>query len=290
MTLEPRNNKYVQYFEHIRQIQGYIRSRADFFDVPKIDNTNIDRSLAKIHASVFKSVKKVALNKESLFDLETNKANIARTYTKPIWNSSHMLTAIRTKRSSLELSVSQIGLPMLNSNNRRLALHKRSSSKQQKSDENDDSDDTDSDESTRTDDGGIIRVVDHVNRKDNDNDDDAEDGNHEDESNNSSNDDADSNAPLRFTPKLTKIDRGHHRRLLRHRRKQLHFSASADSVVNRLSNHLNNGDDDDDDGSSDSDQERQGTPQMSDTDLVGSLSEFSDSLTDVRHIDFFDAS
>jgi len=245
MTLEPRNNKYVQYFEHIRQIQGYICKRADLYDVPKIDNTNIDRSLATIHASVFKSIKKVALNNECLYDLSTNKAKISRTYTKPKWTSSSMLSAIRTKRSSLELNVSQIGLA-IQSSNRRLALHTRSNVG--------DESDTDSDESTRTDDGSIIHVVDE---------DDVRDG-------------SKSESPLSFSPKLSRFDRNH-RRTARNRRRS-HFSNLADNEMRGP----------DEGESSGSDQE---TPQqLSDTEIVGSLSEFSDSTIDVRHLDLFDAS
>lgn len=53
MTLEPRLNKYVKYFDNIRVIQSRLCSEADLLFVPKVDNTNVDRSLAFIHQTLF---------------------------------------------------------------------------------------------------------------------------------------------------------------------------------------------------------------------------------------------
>lgn len=245
MTLEPRNNKYVQYFEHIRQIQSYICSRADYYDVPKIDNSNIDRSLATIHASVFKSIKKVVLSNESLYDLNLNKANISRTYTKPIWNSSRMLKAIRKKRTSLELNVSTT-TPIANIR-QRLSLQQETKT--------DEESDTDSDESTRTDDGANQA------------------------SNVNSGAEVPVQFPVQFSPKLTRFERNH-KRLIRSRKK-MQLTSPVDDTFG-IEPEI----------SSESDQDLLRQHQLSsDTDgAVGSLSEFSDSISDVRHMDFFDAS
>lgn len=54
MTLDPRRNKYVKYMRNIRAIQDYLRKRADKHLVPKVNNTNVDRSVAAIHATVFR--------------------------------------------------------------------------------------------------------------------------------------------------------------------------------------------------------------------------------------------
>ncbi|KAE8732329.1 P-loop NTPase domain-containing protein LPA1-like protein [Hibiscus syriacus] len=53
MTLDPAKNKYVKYIKNIRAIQDYLCKRADKHLVPKINNTNVDRSVAAIHAIVF---------------------------------------------------------------------------------------------------------------------------------------------------------------------------------------------------------------------------------------------
>ncbi|KAF0979858.1 hypothetical protein FDP41_001011 [Naegleria fowleri] len=107
MTLEPRNNKYVKYFQNIRQIQKYLYDRAEVYNVPKIDNTNIDRSIAAIHGSVFKSMKMVFEGKK-LFNFETGKCSSV--HPKALfdkkhqhWSSKRMLQALQKKRESLEI-------------------------------------------------------------------------------------------------------------------------------------------------------------------------------------------
>ena len=106
MTLEPRNNKYVKYFQNIRQIQKYLYDRADAFNVPKIDNTNIDRSIAAIHGSVFKSMKMVFDGKK-LFNYDSEKCLSVHPKTLFIkqhqWSSKRMLQALQRKRESLEI-------------------------------------------------------------------------------------------------------------------------------------------------------------------------------------------
>ncbi|KAG6735826.1 hypothetical protein POTOM_061508 [Populus tomentosa] len=51
MTLDPAKNKYVKYIRNIRTIQDYLCKRADKHLVPKINNTNVDKSVAAIHAT-----------------------------------------------------------------------------------------------------------------------------------------------------------------------------------------------------------------------------------------------
>ncbi|KAL0480780.1 hypothetical protein AKO1_006960 [Acrasis kona] len=101
MTLEPRNNKYVKYFHNIRTIQQYICDRADFLNIPKIDNTNIDRSLAASHSSVFKCLKRLSKSNDSMYDHKTDKAKVVPPVQYASWSSRRMLNAIRKKRSSL---------------------------------------------------------------------------------------------------------------------------------------------------------------------------------------------
>ncbi|KAI9143579.1 hypothetical protein BKA69DRAFT_83213 [Paraphysoderma sedebokerense] len=53
MTVDPRHNKYIKYFKNIRKIQNYLCEGADACLIPKIDNTNVDRSLAIVHRTIF---------------------------------------------------------------------------------------------------------------------------------------------------------------------------------------------------------------------------------------------
>ncbi|KAJ4744692.1 hypothetical protein LUZ62_003734 [Rhynchospora pubera] len=71
MTLDPAKNKYVKYIRNIRSIQEYLCNRADKHLVPKINNTNVDRSVAAIHATVFSCLRKREAG-ESLYDAITN--------------------------------------------------------------------------------------------------------------------------------------------------------------------------------------------------------------------------
>ncbi|KAK5846919.1 P-loop NTPase domain-containing protein LPA1 homolog 1-like isoform X1 [Gossypium arboreum] len=71
MTLDPAKNKYVKYIRNIRTIQDYLCKRADKHLVPKVNNTNVDRSVAAIHATVFSCLRRREAG-ESLYDPITN--------------------------------------------------------------------------------------------------------------------------------------------------------------------------------------------------------------------------
>ncbi|CAH9097456.1 unnamed protein product [Cuscuta epithymum] len=71
MTLDPAKNKYVKYIRNIRTIQEYLCNRADKHLVPKINNTNVDRSVASIHATVFGCLRRRDVG-EKLYDPMTN--------------------------------------------------------------------------------------------------------------------------------------------------------------------------------------------------------------------------
>ncbi|XP_059297525.1 P-loop NTPase domain-containing protein LPA1 homolog 2-like [Lycium ferocissimum] len=75
MTLDPAKNKYVKYIRNIRTIQEYLCNRADKYLVPKINNTNVDRSVAGIHATVFSCLRRREAG-EQLYDPITNMASI----------------------------------------------------------------------------------------------------------------------------------------------------------------------------------------------------------------------
>ncbi|KAL6979370.1 hypothetical protein U1Q18_021035 [Sarracenia purpurea var. burkii] len=71
MTLDPAKNKYVKYIRNIRTIQEYLCKRADKHLVPKINNTNVDKSVAAIHATVFSCLRRREAG-EQLYDSATN--------------------------------------------------------------------------------------------------------------------------------------------------------------------------------------------------------------------------
>ncbi|KAI3511805.1 hypothetical protein L1887_18963 [Cichorium endivia] len=71
MTLDPAKNKYIKYIKNIRTIQEYLCNRADKHLVPKINNTNVDKSVAAIHATVFSCLRRCDSG-EQLYDSATN--------------------------------------------------------------------------------------------------------------------------------------------------------------------------------------------------------------------------
>lgn len=71
MTLDPAKNKYVKYIKNIRTIQEYLCKGADKHYVPKINNTNVDKSVAAIHATVFGCLRRRDVG-EQLYDASTN--------------------------------------------------------------------------------------------------------------------------------------------------------------------------------------------------------------------------
>lgn len=75
MTLDPAKNKYVKYIRNIRTIQDYLCKRADKHLVPKINNTNVDRSVAAIHATVFSCLRRREAG-EQLYDPSRNTVTV----------------------------------------------------------------------------------------------------------------------------------------------------------------------------------------------------------------------
>ncbi|CAH8362313.1 unnamed protein product [Eruca vesicaria subsp. sativa] len=75
MTLDPEKNKYVKYIRNIRTIQDYLCKRAEKHLVPKINNTNVDKSVAAIHATVFSCLRRREAG-EQLYDAITNTVSV----------------------------------------------------------------------------------------------------------------------------------------------------------------------------------------------------------------------
>ncbi|KAJ8768740.1 hypothetical protein K2173_023644 [Erythroxylum novogranatense] len=75
MTLDPAKNKYVKYIRNIRTIQDYLCKRAEKHLVPKINNTNVDKSVAAIHATVFSCLRRREAG-EQLYDPVRNTVSL----------------------------------------------------------------------------------------------------------------------------------------------------------------------------------------------------------------------
>ncbi|GMG98769.1 hypothetical protein Nepgr_000609 [Nepenthes gracilis] len=75
MTLDPAKNRYVKYIQNIRTIQEYLCHRASKHLVPKVNNTNVDKSVAAIHATVFSCLRRRETG-EHLYDPATNTVSV----------------------------------------------------------------------------------------------------------------------------------------------------------------------------------------------------------------------
>ncbi|XP_038896070.1 P-loop NTPase domain-containing protein LPA1 homolog 1-like [Benincasa hispida] len=75
MTLDPAKNKYVKYIRNIRTIQDYLCNRADKHLVPKINNTNVDKSVAAIQATLFSCLRRREAG-EQLYDSSRNTVTV----------------------------------------------------------------------------------------------------------------------------------------------------------------------------------------------------------------------
>ncbi|KAF3335446.1 P-loop NTPase domain-containing protein LPA1 [Carex littledalei] len=87
MTLDPAKNKYIKYIRNIRSIQEYLCHRADKYLVPKINNTNVDRSVAAIHATVFSCLRRRETG-ESLYDPNTKTVPLLNEEYKSIYKAN----------------------------------------------------------------------------------------------------------------------------------------------------------------------------------------------------------
>ncbi|CAI5724483.1 unnamed protein product [Peronospora destructor] len=59
MTIDPQENKYIKHFDNIRIIQRHLCKHADRCLIPKIDNTNVDRSIATIQSTLVRVLRKL---------------------------------------------------------------------------------------------------------------------------------------------------------------------------------------------------------------------------------------
>ena len=101
MSLQSTRNRYVKYFRNIRHIQEYLCKRADKLLVPKVDNTNLDRSLATIHATLVGVLRQLAAHRPLLHEASGTAAPLhaehARSLKAQSWSSKGMLEVIQRR-------------------------------------------------------------------------------------------------------------------------------------------------------------------------------------------------
>ncbi|KAL0030556.1 hypothetical protein WJX79_004485 [Trebouxia sp. C0005] len=100
MTLDPAANRYVKYIRNIRTIQDYLCRRADKHMIPKVDNTNVDRSVATIHATVLACLRHTSQGQPLLDAATMTTKTLASEYLAvkgSMWSSKSMLQIIRSK-------------------------------------------------------------------------------------------------------------------------------------------------------------------------------------------------
>lgn len=98
MAVDPKENKYIQYFDNIRIIQNQFCKGADKYLIPKIDNTNVDRSVATIHSTLIRVLRKIAQGGKIFDDVVGKFVTLSREHEstrKSAWSSTAMERAMR---------------------------------------------------------------------------------------------------------------------------------------------------------------------------------------------------
>ena len=95
MSLSPDTNRYIAYFRPIRAIQDYLAVRSARFLVPRVNNTNVDRSVNTIAATAFG-----CLRRGGEWDADAPGALLLDEYrrhtlARGAWSSKSMLALIR---------------------------------------------------------------------------------------------------------------------------------------------------------------------------------------------------
>ncbi|SAL95029.1 hypothetical protein [Absidia glauca] len=117
MTVAPKANKYIHYFDNIRLIQRHLCKAADSLKIPKINNTNVDRSLAIVHTTVINVLSQMKrTGQTSLLDPSSPDLlhhEFSKVY-DATWSSKQMLRRIRenSNRNSTTMSLPQSKVAM----------------------------------------------------------------------------------------------------------------------------------------------------------------------------------
>lgn len=75
MTIDPRFNKYVKNMKSIRIIQKYLIKKAEEVLIPRIDNSNVDKSIGLIHVTIVRCLRQIAEGTQ-IFDSQRKQATI----------------------------------------------------------------------------------------------------------------------------------------------------------------------------------------------------------------------
>lgn len=106
MTLDPSVNKYVASFPNIREIQKRFLSKADECLVPKVESSNLDRSLGLCHATIIRCLRQVYRG-EKIFDKSRNQTVMVHEefnfVARNIWSTKIAHEIIKTKVNKGEL-------------------------------------------------------------------------------------------------------------------------------------------------------------------------------------------
>lgn len=69
MTIDPRYNKYIKHVKNIRIIQKHLIKKAEAALIPRIDNSNVDKSIGLIHVTIVRCLRQIAEG-SSIFDAQ----------------------------------------------------------------------------------------------------------------------------------------------------------------------------------------------------------------------------
>lgn len=59
MTIDPKFNKYIKNVKSIRIIQKSLIKKAEAALIPRIDNSNVDKSIGMIHVTLVRCMRQV---------------------------------------------------------------------------------------------------------------------------------------------------------------------------------------------------------------------------------------
>jgi len=91
MTRDSSKNRYISHLGNVRCIQDFLIRKADLHLIPKVNNTNVDRSVAAIHQTTFACLRRI-MKGESLYDANSNTARVVSAEYKSVLNVSEMKT------------------------------------------------------------------------------------------------------------------------------------------------------------------------------------------------------
>ncbi|KAG7384615.1 hypothetical protein PHYPSEUDO_002429 [Phytophthora pseudosyringae] len=98
MTIDPQENKYIKHFDNIRIIQRHLCKHADRYLIPKIDNTNVDRSIATIQSTLVRVLRKLDRGEKIVDDKIGKFVMLSREHENSIkkaWSSKGVRKAMR---------------------------------------------------------------------------------------------------------------------------------------------------------------------------------------------------